>query len=114
MILLIVFPVISVVVQSFHAQHEQVIEIVENCGPFGCTEAATVNQEATEALRAAEPLGRFVGFQNYINRGHLAFAEMAQAWRSADTWGQWQRSTRLWLIPSLPLLLRGHYQLHQN
>lgn len=89
MIALIVFPVISVVIQSFHAQHEQVIEIVENCGPFGCTESAAVNQEATAALREAEPLGRFVGFDNYINRGHLAFTEMAEAWRSSDTWGAW-------------------------
>lgn len=89
MILLIVFPVISVVIQSFHAQHEQVIEVVENCGPFGCTEEATVNREATAALREAEPLGRFVGFDNYINRGHLAFTELGEAWRSTDSWGDW-------------------------
>lgn len=89
MILLIVFPVVSVVLQSFHAQHEQVIEIVENCGPFGCTESTSVNREATEALRAEQPLGRFVGFDNYINRGHLAFAEMGEAWRTSTGWGDW-------------------------
>lgn len=89
MILLIVFPVVSVVLQSFHAQHEQVIEIVESCGPFGCTESSSVNQEATEALRAEQPLGRFVGFTNYINRGHLAFAEMGEAWRDSTSWGDW-------------------------
>ncbi len=89
MILLIVFPVVSVIIQSFHAQHEQVIEMVESCGPFGCSETATINQEATEALREAEPLGRFVGFDNYVNRGHLAFAELGEAWRSSDTWGEW-------------------------
>ncbi|WP_296420757.1 carbohydrate ABC transporter permease [Pseudooctadecabacter sp.] len=89
MIALIVFPVISVVIQSFHAQHEQVIEVVENCGPFGCTQTTAVNQEATQALREAEPLGRWVGMDNYINRGHLAFAELADAWSSSDTWGEW-------------------------
>lgn len=89
MILLIVFPVASVVIQSFHAQHEQVIEVVESCGPFGCSETTSVNQEATEALRSEEPLGRFVGFENYINRGHLAFSEMGEAWRTSDSWGDW-------------------------
>ena len=89
MILLIVFPVVSVVLQSFHAQHEQIIEVVEQCGPFGCTETTTVNREATEALRAEKPLGRFVGFDNYMNRGHLAFAEMGEAWRTSDGWGDW-------------------------
>lgn len=89
MILLIVFPVASVVIQSFHAQHEQVIEVVESCGPFGCTQSAAVNLEATEALRAEEPLGRFVGFDNYVNRGHLAFAEMGEAWRTSNGWGDW-------------------------
>ena len=89
MLLLIVLPVVSVIVQSFHAQHEQVIEVVESCGPFGCTETTTVNTEATQALRDAKPLGRFVGFDNYINRGHLAFAEMGEAWRTADGWGDW-------------------------
>lgn len=89
MIALIVFPVISVVIQSFHAQHEQVIEVVENCGPFGCTQTTAVNQEATQALRETEPLGRWVGMDNYINRGHLAFAELADAWSSSDTWVEW-------------------------
>jgi multiple sugar transport system permease protein len=89
MILLIVFPVVSVVLQSFHAQHEQIIEVVEQCGPFGCTETTTVNREATEALRVEKPLGRFVGFDNYMNRGHLAFAEMGEAWRTSDGWGDW-------------------------
>lgn len=89
MLLLIVFPVISVILQSFHAQHEQVIEIVESCGPFGCSETTTVDAEATQALRDAEPLGRFVGFDNFINRGHLAFSEMGEAWRTSTGWGDW-------------------------
>ena len=89
MILLIVFPVISVILQSFHAQHEQVIEVVESCGPFGCTQTTTVNTEATQALRDAEPLGRFVGWDNYVNRGHLAFGELGDAWRTSTGWGDW-------------------------
>ncbi|MEL6960568.1 MAG: sugar ABC transporter permease, partial [Pseudomonadota bacterium] len=89
MIVLIVFPVISVAIQSFHAQHEQVIETVESCGPFGCTETVSVNQEATQALRDAEPLGRFVGFENYVNRGHLALTELGEAWRTSDGWGDY-------------------------
>lgn len=89
MMLLIFLPVVSVIVQSVHAQHEQVIEIVETCGPFGCTEATSVNTEATEALRAEKPWGRFVGFDNFVNRGHLAFGEMGEAWRTSDSWGDW-------------------------
>ena len=89
MLLLIVFPVVSVVLQSFHAQHEQVMEVVETCGPFGCTETTSVNQEQTIALREAKPMGRFVGFENYTNRGHLAFSEMGEAWRTSTGWADW-------------------------
>ena len=89
MLLLIVFPLVSVVLQSFHAQHEQIIEVVETCGPFGCTETTSVNQEQTIALRDAQPMGRFVGADNFTNRGHLAFSEMGEAWRTADGWGDW-------------------------
>lgn len=89
MLLLIVFPVISVVLQSFHAQHEQVMEVVETCGPFGCTQTTSVNQELSLALQEEKPLGRFVGFDNYVNRGHLAFSEMGEAWRTSIGWGDW-------------------------
>ena len=34
MLLFIFFPLISIVLQSVHAEHEQVIVEVENCGPF--------------------------------------------------------------------------------
>ena len=89
MLLLIVFPVVSVVLQSFHAQHEQVMVVVETCGPFGCTQTTSVDQEQTLALREAKLLGRFVGFENYTNRGHLAFSEMGEAWRTSTGWGDW-------------------------
>ena len=84
MLLFIAFPIVSVVMQSLYAPHEQVIVQVENCGPFGCTKATTVDQAATEAIREAEPLGRFVGLDIYLNRGHLAVNEVAAEWRASD------------------------------
>ncbi len=89
MLLLIALPVGSVIMQSLFAQHEQVIEIVETCGPFGCTPETSVNTEATQALRDAEPWGRFVGLTNYLNRGHLAITELGEAWRTSESWGEY-------------------------
>lgn len=86
MLLFIFFPIISVVVQSLHVAHEQVIVTVENCGPFGCKEATAIDQEATAALREAEPLGRFAGFTTYLDRNHLAVEEVGTAWGKADNW----------------------------
>lgn len=83
MLLFIAFPILSVLVQSVHAPHEQVVIEVENCTPFGCTRTTTVDQNATRALREAEPLGRFVGFDIYLNRGHLAVQDLADLWRAA-------------------------------
>jgi multiple sugar transport system permease protein len=83
MMLFIAFPIVSVVIQSVFAPHEQVVVTVENCGPFGCTSATMIDQEATRALREAEPLGRFVGADIYLNRGHLAVVELAELWRSS-------------------------------
>ncbi len=60
---------------------------VENCGPFGCKEETTIDQDATRELREAKPLGRFVWFDIYTDRGHLAFGEVAEAWNSSDSYG---------------------------
>lgn len=87
MLLFIAFPIVSVLVQSVYAPHEQVIVEVENCGPFGCSKSTAIDQAATEALRAAEPLGRFVGIDIYLNRGHLAVAEIADLWRTSPGLG---------------------------
>ena len=84
MLLFIAFPVISVIVQSLHVAHEQVIIAVENCGPFGCTQSTTIDTAATEALRKAQPLGRWAGLTTYLDRGHLAVAEVSAAWTNAD------------------------------
>ncbi len=87
MLLFIALPIVSVLIQSVYAPHEQVILQVENCGPFGCTTATTIDQEATRALREAEPLGRFVGSDIYLNRNHLATTQIADYWRSAPDLG---------------------------
>lgn len=87
MLLFIAFPLISNIVQSMYAPHEQVIVEVENCGPFGCTKSTAVDQEATRQLREAEPLGRFVGLDIYTNRGHLATSEVAALWRNSPDMG---------------------------
>lgn len=85
MILFIALPIGSVLIQSLHIEHEQVLIESETCGPFGCTPSVTVDQAATRALRDAEPLGRFNGLRTYTDRNHLATAEVAQAWRTSDS-----------------------------
>ncbi|MFP7672570.1 carbohydrate ABC transporter permease [Marivita sp. S0852] len=80
MLLFIFFPIVSVVLQSFHVAHEQVIIEVENCGPFGCTTATAIDQDATAALRAEQPLGQFAGLEIYKDRNHLAVGEIGLIW----------------------------------
>ena len=87
MILFIALPIVSVAVQSFFVEHEQVMREVENCGPFKCTKVLQVDLEATAALKDASPLGRFNGLGTYTNRAHLAFDEVAEIWTSAPTFG---------------------------
>ncbi len=98
MLLFIALPIVSVVFQSVYAPHEAVLKTVETCGPFGCNETTSVDQAATEALREAEPLGRFVGLDVYLDRGHLAIQEIGQIWRATDGLGEF-----LARIQNLPL-----------
>ena len=86
MLLFIALPLVSVVLQSVHTPHEAVLVTVENCGPFGCKKETTIDQDATSSLRAAEPLGRFVGLDIYFDRGHLAIAEVHEAWATSENW----------------------------
>ena len=86
MLLFIFFPLISIMVQSVFVAHDQVIVEVENCGPFGCTASTMIDQEATAALRKEQPLGRYAGFETYLDRGHLAVNEVGQAWDAAQGW----------------------------
>jgi len=85
MLLFIALPIISVVLQSVRAPHAAVLEVVENCGPFGCKQETQIDQDATAALREAEPLGQFVGMQIFLDRGHLAVSEIAEAWSTTTS-----------------------------
>lgn len=87
MLLFIAAPIASVVMQSVFAPHAAVLIEVENCGPFGCKIETSIDQDATAAIREEKPLGRFVGTSIYFDRGHLATAEVVQAWRSSDGLG---------------------------
>jgi len=86
MLLFIFLPIISVIVQSLHVDHEQVIRTVESCDLFGCKESTTIDQEATAAVRAANPLGQFAGFTTYLDRNHLAVAEVKSTWSASNGW----------------------------
>lgn len=92
MTLFIALPIVSVFIQSLFVGHEQVLVVTESCGPFGCTQGTSVDLEATEKLREAAPLGQFVGPDTYLNRSHLAFAEIGVAWAESETfsefWGE--------------------------
>ena len=87
MILLIALPIVSVLIQSVHIQHEQVLVISESCDPFGCTQVTSIDTEATAKLRAEKPLGRFIGLDTYTDRAHLAFDEISMAWNSSNSMG---------------------------
>ncbi|MCA3442412.1 MAG: sugar ABC transporter permease [Rhodobacter sp.] len=83
MLLFIAMPIVSVLLQSVFAPHEQVIREVENCDVFGCKKSTIVDVEATAALREAAPMGRFVGTDIYTDRNHLALSEIGTIWSSA-------------------------------
>lgn len=92
MLLFIAMPIVSVTVQSMFTPHEAVFLTVETCTPFKCTEETTIDQEATAALRAEQPLGRFVGLDIYLDRGHLAISEVGEAWTSSQNWTEFLAS----------------------
>jgi len=79
MVLFIALPIVSVVVQSFYVEHGRILVEVENCQPFGgCTKEVRVDAAATAELKREQPLGKFNGFGTYLNRGHLAVAEIGE------------------------------------
>jgi multiple sugar transport system permease protein len=86
MMLFIFFPIVSVVVQSLHVEHEQVIRTVETCDLFGCKESTTIDQDASAELRAAAPLGQFAGLTTYLDRNHLAVSEVGATWNTSNSW----------------------------
>jgi len=56
MILFIALPIVSVFVQSLHVGHEQILEVSESCGPFGCTQ--TISTAPISPLQRSVLLGR--------------------------------------------------------
>ena len=87
MVIFIALPIVSVMIQSLHVEHEQVLIETESCTPFGCTTTTAVDTEATAALREEKPLGRFNGLGIYTDRSHLAPNELVDAWQSTETMG---------------------------
>lgn len=88
MLLFIAMPIISVVTQSLFTPHDQVFKVVENCGPFGCKDETIIDNDAMADLNAEKPLGKFAGLSIYFDRGHLAVSEVADAWTSSDSVGE--------------------------
>ena len=62
---------------------------VETCTPLvGCTTETSIDQDATADLRAAKPLGRFVGLEIFKDRGHLALSEVKEIWGNTSSIGE--------------------------
>ncbi|MDP2121690.1 MAG: sugar ABC transporter permease [Hoeflea sp.] len=83
MLLFIALPIVSVLIQSVYAPHEQVIREVESCNVFGCTKSTIIDVEATRALSEGAPMGRFVGAGIFTDRSHLATDEIAEIWSAS-------------------------------
>ena len=88
MILFIGLPIISTGIQSFYAQHDQILVKVKKCDPFGCKESVVVDQEATSKIRDEKPLGKFNGFGTYIDRNHLAVEQVSEFWDESNSTGE--------------------------
>ena len=88
MILFIGLPIISTGIQSFYAQHDQVVKEVKKCDPFGCTVSIVVDQEKTSKLRDEKPLGKFNAFGTYVDRNHLAIDEIGKFWNETNSFGE--------------------------
>ena len=88
MILFIGLPIFSSFFQSLHIEPEQILIEIETCDPFGCETEGQVDQEATAISKAENPLGRFNGFGTYVDRNHLAFEEVEEAWNSKNNFNE--------------------------
>ena len=84
MLIFIFLPIASVILQSIHTPHENVLITVENCDPFGCKKVTTIDHEATKNLKESNPLGKFVGLDIYLDRGHLAIENFKELWKISD------------------------------
>ncbi|ALM54334.1 carbohydrate ABC transporter permease [Halomonas huangheensis] len=88
MFLFIVLPTGSIVVQSFYTEHDKVLSLAEDCGPFGCEQTTHIDVEATENLIEEAPLGKFNGLGTYLDRGHLAVDELGTIFESTESIGE--------------------------
>jgi len=82
MFLFIALPLTSIVSQSLHTPHDAVLVVVESCDPFGCKSETTIDHDATQQLKEEEPKGKWVGFEIYTDRNHLAFKEVGELWEN--------------------------------
>ena len=82
MFLFIALPLTSIVSQSLHTPHEAVLIEVESCDPFGCKTDITIDHEASQQIKEDKPQGKWVGFQIYTDRNHLAFKEVGELWEN--------------------------------
>lgn len=98
MFFFITLPIISVIIQSVHAPHESVFATVENCDPFGCKKVTAIDHQATKKLKEDYPFGKFVGFDIYFDRGHLALEQVKIQWRNSKNFFEF-----LDLLSNLPL-----------
>ena len=98
MFFFITLPIISVVIQSLHTPHENILVTVENCDPFGCKKVTSIDHDATKNLKSENPLGKFVGLDIYFDRGHLALKQVREHWNNSE-----DISKFLSLITDLPL-----------
>ncbi len=87
MLLFIALPIVSVLGQSLHVEHAQVMTVTETCGPFGCTERVQVDAAAMATLREEAPMGRFNGLGTYLDARHLAADAVGTLWRASEGWG---------------------------
>ncbi len=80
MFLFIALPLTSIVSQSLHTPHDQVLIVVESCDPFGCKAETTIDHQASKKINEEKPQGKWVGFQIYSDRNHLAIKEVGELW----------------------------------
>ena len=82
MFLFIALPLTSIVSQSLHTPHDAVLVVVESCDPFGCKFETTIDHQASQQINEEKPQGKWVGFQIYSDRNHLAFKEVGELWEN--------------------------------
>ena len=99
----IALPIVSVVLQSIHAPHPAVL-VDGNMYASRCTTETSIDQDATADLRAAKPLGRFVGLEIFKDRGHLALSEVKEIWGNTSSFGEFSLGSLIYHFTGLCIL----------